>query len=142
VIRLGVDVKLFNLRRYQENLDKLELVVMATAATIEADAKQSIMESSGQWKPYPRGGKIHWSAPPGVPPNTDTGYLANSIKHRRINSSTAEINVGAEYGIPLEIGHITEAGHHVPARPFLVPAVRRHEKAFIKAVRSILYGRM
>jgi len=142
VIRLGVDVRLYNLRRYQENLDKLEMVVMATAANIEGDAKQSIMTSSGQWKPYQRGDKVHWSAPPGTPPNTDTGYLANSIKHRRINNSTAEINVGAEYGIPLEIGHITKAGHHVPARPFLVPAVRRHEKAFIKAIRSILYGRM
>ena len=142
MIRLGVDVRLYNLRRYQENLDKLEIVVGSTAANIAGDAATSIEVSSGQWKPYQRGDKVHWSAPPGTPPNRDTGYLANNIKAYRINGSTYEIKVHAEYGIPLEIGHITEAGHHVPARPFLVPAVRRHEKAFIKAVRSILYGRM
>jgi len=140
VIRLGVDIRLANLRRYHDNLDKLEMVVMATAANIEGDTKQSILQSSGQHLPYDRGGKVHWSSPPGFPPNSDTGNLANSIKHRRVNRTTAEVNVGAEYGIPLEIGWIAENGKHIPARPFLGPAVRRHQKAFQKAIRSILGG--
>ena len=140
MIKMGFSANLRGLQAYLDNLDKLELVVMATAANIEGDAKQSIHQRSGQYKPSRRGSKVHWSSPPGTPPNTDTGNLANSIKHRRINRTTAEINVGAEYGIPLEIGWIAKDGSHVPARPFLAPAVKRHEKPFQAAIKAVLRG--
>jgi len=140
VIRFGFKANVKGLDRYIANLDKLEMVVMATAANIEGDAKQSILTNSGKFNPSKRGGKIHWSSLPGNPPNSDLGNLAASIRHRRINRTKAEVSVGAAYGIPLEIGWIAENGNHVPARPFMTPAVQRHEKPFVAAIRAVLKG--
>lgn len=140
MIRFGFKADVKGLDRYIGNLDKLEMVVMATAANIEGDAKQSILTNSGKFNPSKRGGKIHWSSPPGTPPNSDLGNLAASIRHRKINRTRAEVNVGVEYGIPLEIGWIAKNGNHVPARPFLAPAVGRHEKPFVAAIKAVLRG--
>ena len=65
-----------------------------------------------------------------------TGYLKNSIKARRVNSKTYHVEVGADYGIHVEFGHLTKpfrksygVQRFVAAKPFLRPAVevvRRH----------------
>ncbi|MCU0464185.1 MAG: hypothetical protein MUF38_06410 [Anaerolineae bacterium] len=46
------------------------------------------------------------------PPNTDTGYLANSVQIEVVGPLTRRVLVGAEYGLPLELN-----GH-----PFVTPA--------------------
>lgn len=140
MIRMAVEIRLHDIRRYQNNLNTIEQIVQNTAANIEGDAKQTILISSGQYKPYPRGTRIHWSSPPGTPPNNDYGNLANSFYVRRVNRTTAEVKVGANYGALLEIGGFNSQGIHVAARPFLLPAVRRHERAFFRAIRRVLGG--
>jgi len=108
---------------------------------IENDAKKS---STGRAEPeleYIRGGKIHYSAEPGNAPNSDTGNLANSIGHKMTGRTRAEVFVGAEYAIPLEIGWIAKNGQHQGPFPFMVPAVQKHEVPFQKAVASILRGK-
>jgi len=142
VIKMQVSVQLQGMRRYAENLDQFAAVVSATAANIEAEAKQSILTRSSQGNQYFRaGGKVHWSAAKGNPPNSDTGNLANSIKHKMTGPTAAEVNVGAEYAIPLELGWISENGKHQGPFPFMVPAVRKHERAFVAAIKSIMRGK-
>lgn len=141
MIRMTVQMDLTGLRSYQANLDKLELVVSATAAMIENDAKKSIRERRSKGKEYPRGEKTHYSAERGNPPNSDFGNLADSIKHKMTGDASAEVFVEAEYAIPLEIGWQDQYGYFHGPFPFMVPAVNRHEAPFRKAVTSILRGK-
>jgi hypothetical protein len=142
MMRMNVSVDLKGGRRYAENLEQLGQIVSATAANIEGEAKQSILTRSSQGNEYfHAGGKVHWSAAKGNPPNSDTGNLANSIKHKMTGPTSAEVNVGAEYSIPLELGWISANGKHQGPFPFMVPAVRRHENAFVAAVKSVMRGK-
>lgn len=141
MIRMTVQMDLTGLRSYQANLDRLGMVVSATAANIENDAKKSILERGSRGNEYIRGGKVHYSAERGNPPNSDTGNLANSIKHKSTGAASAEVFVGAEYAIPLEIGWLDQYGYFHGPFPFMVPAVNRHEVPFRKAVTSILRGK-
>lgn len=141
MIRMSLQMDLTELRSFQANLDRLGMVVSATAANIENDAKKSILERGSRGNEYIRGGKVHYSAERGNPPNSDTGNLANSIKHKMTGDTSAEVFVEAEYAIPLEIGWIAKNGQHQGPFPFMVPAVNRHEAAFKKAVTSILRGK-
>jgi hypothetical protein len=141
MIRMSLQMDLKGLRNYQANLDRLGMVVSATAAMIERDAKKSILERGSRGNEYIRGGKIHYSAERGNPPNSDTGNLANSIKHKMTGDTSAEVSVEAEYAIPLEIGWQDQYGYFHGPFPFMVPAVGRHEAPFRKAVASILQGK-
>ena len=141
MIRMSVQLNLTWMQSYQANLDRLGMVVSATAAMIENDAKKSILERGSRGNEYIRGGKIHYSAERGNPPNSDTGNLANSIGHKMTGRTRAEVFVGAEYAIPLEIGWIAKNGQHQGPFPFMVPAVQKHEVPFQKAVASILRGK-
>jgi len=141
VIKIGVTVNTRGLQRYKDNLNVLEQVVMATAANIDGEAKKSILERSSKGNEYVRGGKIHYSAEPGNAPNSDTGNLANSILHRQLAKTSAEVAVGAEYAIPLEMGWISRDGAHQGPFPFLVPAVQKHAGPFRQAVASVMRGK-
>jgi len=141
VIKIAVTVNTRGLQRYKDNLNVLEQVVMATAANIEGEAKKSILTRSSRGNEYVRGGKIHYAAEPGNAPNSDTGNLANSITHRRIGRTSAEVAVGAEYAIPLEMGWISRDGAHQGPFPFLVPAVQKHAGPFRQAVASVMRGK-
>jgi len=136
VIKMSFSLKKVRLDSYQKNLGKLSLVVGKAAAEIEGEAKSSILKSSGKYKQY----GDHWSSPPGSPPNNDTGNLANSIGHRMTGATSAEVFVSAKYGVPLELGWISKSGNHVPARPFLRPAVEYVAPSFQAACKSILKG--
>ena len=57
---------------------------------------------------------------PGQPPAVVTGNLKNSITVKKIKVLSYVLNVGAEYGLPLEFGT-----RHMAARPFIRPAVMR-----------------
>ena len=136
MIKMSFSLKKVRLDSYQKNLRQLSQVVGKAAAGIEGEAKSSILKSSGKYKQY----GDHWSSPPGSPPNNDTGNLANSIGHRMTGATSAEIFVSAKYGVPLELGWIAKSGNHVPARPFLRPAVEYVAPSFQAACKSILKG--
>ena len=133
---MSVSLKKVRLDSYQKNLRQLSQVVGKAAADVEGTAKDSILKGSGKYKQY----GDHWSSPPGSPPNSDTGNLANSIGHRMTGATSAEVFVSAKYGVPLELGWMSKAGNHVPARPFLRPAVEYVAPSFQAAVKSILKG--
>ena len=136
MIKMSVSLKKVRLDSYQKNLRQLSQVVGKAAADVEGTAKDSILKGSGKYKQY----GDHWSSPPGSPPNSDTGNLANSIGHRMTGATSAEVFVSAKYGVPLELGWMSKAGNHVPARPFLRPAVEYVAPSFQAAVKSILKG--
>lgn len=53
----------------------------------------------------------------------DTGYLRSSIQATKDGPMEWTVAVGAEYGVYVELGHVTRGGGHVGPRPFLAPAV-------------------
>ena len=133
---MSFSLKKVRLDSYQKNLRQLSQVVGKAAADVEGTAKDSILKGSGKYKQY----GDHWSSPPGSPPNSDTGNLANSIGHRMTGATSAEVFVSAKYGVPLELGWMSKAGNHVPARPFLRPAVEKVAPSFQAACKVILKG--
>lgn len=140
MISIKVKADLSGLMRYRRNLDKIELVVSATAANIENTAKKSIERRSSRGNPRIEGGKVHYAATPGKAPNQDTGYLSGNIGHKMTGKQSAEIFSNAEYSIPLEIGFIAKNGIYQGPWPFLAPAVERHAKAFRMAIQAIIKG--
>jgi hypothetical protein len=139
---MSVSLKKVRLDSYQKNLRQLSVAVGNAAADIEGNAKQSIEMSSGQYKKYPgRKEHPHYSSPPGTAPNSDTGILAGSIYNKMTGKTSAEVRVNAKYGIPLELGWMSKDGNHVPARPFLRPAVEKVAPSFQAAVKVILKGK-
>ena len=136
MIKMSFSLKKVRLDSYQKNLSQLSQVVGKAAADVEGTAKDSILKGSGKYKQY----GDHWSSPPGSPPNSDTGNLANSIGHRMTGKTSAEVFVSAKYGVPLELGWMSKAGNHVPARPFLRPAVEYVAPSFQAACKVILKG--
>ena len=142
MIKMSFSLKKVRLDSYQKNLSQLSVAVGTAAANIEGNAKDSIEMSSGQYRKYPgRKEHPHYSSPPGTAPNSDTGILAGSIYNKMTGKTSAEVRVDAKYGIPLELGWMSKAGNHVPARPFLRPAVEKESPAFQAAVKVILKGR-
>ena len=137
MIKMGFSLKKVRLDSYQKNLGRLSQVVGKTAADVEGTAKDSILKTSGKYKQYGN----HWSSPPGSPPNSDTGNLANSIGHRMIGTTTAEVYANAKYAVPLELGWTAKSGGTVPARPFLRPAVEKVAPSFQAACKAILRGK-
>ena len=134
---ISVSLKTVPIDRYKANLGKLTMIVGKAAADVEANAKDSIMKSSGNYRQYGN----HYSSPPGTPPNTDTGYLANSIMHRMLNASTAEVSAIAKYAASLELGWTSKGGNSVPPRPFMEPALMSVRPQFERAVKSVLRGK-
>ena len=142
MIKMSFSLKKVRLDSYQKNLSQLSIAVGTAAANIEGNAKDSIEMSTGQYRKYPgRKEHPHYSSPPGTAPNSDTGILAGSIYNKMTGKTSAEVRVDAKYGIPLELGWMSKAGNHVPARPFLRPAVEKESPAFQAAVKVILKGR-
>ena len=136
MIKVSYGLKTTGIDSYRRNLGKLSMAVGKASADIEGEAKASILENSGKFKQYGN----HWSSPPGTPPNNDTGNLANSIGHRMLTATSAEVFVNAKYAVPLELGWISQNGNHVPARPFLRPAVEKVAPSFQAACKVILKG--
>lgn len=141
MIKIGVTVNTKGLQRYKDNLNVLEQVVMFTAAAIEGEAKDLITTRSSRGNEYRRGDKIHFAAEPGNAPNSDSGRLVGSIRHKSIGPTAAQVSVEAEYAIPLEIGWISRDGAHQGPFPFMVPAVQKHAGPFKQAVASVMRGK-
>ena len=133
-----VSLKTTGIDRYKANLGKVTKIVGKAAADVESTAKRSIKTNSGKFKEYEKG---HWSSPPGSPPNSDTGFLANSIMHRMLTATSAEVATMAKYAVPLELGWTSKGGNTVPPRPFLDPALQHVKPAFVKALTVVLKGK-
>jgi len=138
VIKMSVSLNTTGLDQYKRNLTKINKIVGKAAADVEGNAKSSIKKRSGRFRKY---GKNHWSSPPGTPPNSDTGALANSIMHRMLTPVTAEVSVIAKYAVPLELGWTSKGGNTVPPRPFLDPALMKVKPGFVKALTVVLKGK-
>ncbi|PKN85445.1 MAG: hypothetical protein CVU46_11070 [Chloroflexi bacterium HGW-Chloroflexi-8] len=78
---------------------------------------------------YQRGKIVHQASAPSEPPAIDTGHLANSIQAQKVKVGSARINVGAAYGVNLELGTSKMA-----ARPFLKPAAEHAWPIFKTAI--------
>ena len=135
---ITVSLKTTSIDRYKANLSKLSMVIYKAAGDVEGNAKKSITTDSGRYRKYDKG---HWSSPPGTPPNSDTGYLANNIFHRMQTKTTAEVSAIAKYAVPLELGWTSKGGNTVPPRPFMEPALMTVRPAFVKAVTKVLKGK-
>lgn len=111
--------------------DKAGLVVEKTIARIHetVDAEFAAPKHGAT---YERGGKEHVASAPGEPPAVDIGNLANSVQHTMTGDTEGEVDVGAEYGLDLELGTVNMA-----PRPFLGPAVERAWPEFVKAMESL-----
>ena len=89
--------------------------------------------------PYKRGKRIHIASAPGEAPAVDTGELARSILFE-VNELELEIGSagGAPYSEFLEFGTTKSDGGLAPGnqlmapRPFLIPAVEKHEDEIIE----------
>lgn len=90
--------------------------VVVAADLIKVDAQISISEGSVS-------GKGHVPSAPGLPPNQDTGHLADNITARRTGLTEAEVSSNAEYSAALEFGTSRMA-----ARPFMQPATEKNRK--------------
>lgn len=113
---------------------EVAMVVQKAAYDVEANAKAS-MSGPKTGFIYKRGNKMHQASAPGEAPAIDTGTLVNSIQSRMTGMSSAEVSVGAAYGLPLEYG--TEDGHIAP-RPFMTPAAEKVKPGFIEACKQLL----
>ena len=146
-MNVTVSLKTTGLDAYKANLGKITMIVGKAAADVEANAKTSITTNSGHYREY-RSGKdneiVHWSSPPGSPPNSDTGFLANSINHAmqldRSKGVSATVKADAKYAVPLELGWTSKGGNTVPARPFMEPALMAIRPIFVRALKSVLKG--
>lgn len=88
--------------------------LFAGGNAIQVEAQISITEGAVS-------GKNHVPAPPGQPPNNDTGELANSIETTGDRAAQKVfVTVNAAHGIYQELGTSKMA-----ARPYMVPAVER-----------------
>lgn len=63
----------------------------------------------------------------------DTGALRNSIQMQPTGELSAEVAVGVDYGLYVEMGTI-----HMAAQPFLTPAVERVRPAFEGALKQLV----
>jgi hypothetical protein len=137
----SVEVRSNLIPAYIRNLHKISAIVGMTVANVEATAKKSIADSSGQYKAYTRGKKrkrIHWSSPPGTPPNSDTGFLKNHIYSRMVTKYSGIVFSSAKYSIPLELGWYSKKGKRIPKRPFLLPALQKEAPEMINRIKALL----
>jgi len=99
------------------------------ASEIAEDAIASIKEGATS-------GKGHIPAPPGQPPNEDTGALSASIRPMELVDTEFEIKTGvisdSDHSLYQERGT-----SKMEARPFLEPAAERHRADVLRA----LHGR-
>lgn len=85
-------------------------VLFVGADMIKAEAQRSITAGSVS-------GKGHVPAPPGEPPNNDTGVLKNNIEAVLKEPLLSEVSSNAPYAAPPEFGTSKMA-----ARPYMRPA--------------------
>lgn len=82
-------------------------------------------------KIYKRGKKQHIASSPGNPPAIDSGDLLKSIL---FDVRDMEVEVGSIIDVPPYPTYLEEGTSKMKARPWLAPAVEKHEKEIIDNV--------
>lgn len=101
----------------------------------------------GDYRPYKRGKKVHWSSRPSKPPALDLGHLRSSIMTEVTESAgqvigkvgpdgeyiAARVPTGTDinYGLYMELGT-----KNIEPRPFLRPALKRNQVKIEKIFRE------
>jgi len=121
---------------------KLSGIVRKAAQDVAATAINEIQNGEHTGAIYMKGknkDRPHTASAPDESPATDTGNLINSINVDNgllvNNTLSSTVNVGAEYGLYLEMGTV-----HIAPRPFLAPALVAVEPAFIAECEAALNG--
>lgn len=105
-------------------------VVRATALRVEGSAKDSIQRGPKSGRVYRTHNKRrpHQASAPGQAPATDTGTLVSRIFHEvEAGGMQASVASDVDYAAYLELGT-----RHMAPRPYLAPALRRHEYDFLR----------
>lgn len=119
---LGVEELQSNLQQYGAQMEsEIVSAVRLTSQIVRSNAVRSIQKKSSGGRTYqkynPR--RTHEASPPGMPPNTDTGRLAGSIR-------VASYGTMADVGTDLDYGKFLELGtQEMAARPYMVPALEQ-----------------
>ena len=93
---------------------KLSAVVKKTARDVHAQAVVEITQGEKSGRIYSHHGVKHQASAPDEAPGSDTGNLINSITVTDDSDLQSTIEVGAEYGLYLEMGTA-----RMSPRPFL-----------------------
>ena len=88
-------------------------------------------KKTGRWY-RKKGGKRHRASAPGEAPAVDTGELMSRIIYD-VRELEMEVEVGAEAGAPYAV-YLEEGTDRMGARPWLTPAVERHQEDIVKNV--------
>lgn len=118
-----------------EVAEQVGLVVMQTAAEIEAGVKLRIAGGKSTGRIYRRGSVTHQASAPGEAPASDTGVLLNSIYHERTSPLTAIAGSRLAYAAHLEFGT-----RNIGRRPAWMPEVLEAQKTFPSDIRAALSG--
>lgn len=131
---------------------ELQKVVQQTTEAVRAGAVARIMDPNKTGRIYRRETAVsftskkgpvgftaykgsateHQASAPGEAPANDQGILAGSITAEMVGPMTGLVDVGAEYGPPLEYGGVNEA------RPFVGPTMEAERFPFHAAVEGAL----
>ena len=72
----------------------------------------------------------------------DTGALRAdlSVEDSETTNTQAWVNVGShmEYAEPVELGHVTRSGSHVPAQPYLRPPADENKSEIVKVIAATI----
>lgn len=129
----------------------LDRVVQKSAAELEGEIKQKILNSSPRGKLYRRGSKFHRASAPGQPPASDTGSLLNSIRASKIELLKARVSVGVKYGEPLDKGAVAINNRNSPTkivgplrnrtiapRPFFAVTAQKFKEKFKQNIKDAI----
>lgn len=118
------------LRRTAAGTDQTKELLKAAMQTHEEYVKElnDIAGSRQETRYSPE--RVVTVSDPGTPPNSDTGYLANSAGFRSDRRNHAEVFVSAEYAEDLELGT-----HKMAPRPALGPAFAKMRERLLRRIR-------
>lgn len=117
-------------------LRKLPQAAATFLRRMSEDMTQEMKDSfdtGGKYRLWPSkkgDGSLHWSAPPGKPPNSDTHALKVSLRNMKVTNFSYRIEDGVPHGKWQELG--TSSGGwggrgHAP-RPFVRPVFKKYGK--------------
>lgn len=115
--------------------EQVGLVVMQTAAEIEAGVKLRMSTGKATGRIYRRGGVSHQASAPGEAPAPDSGVLRGSIYHERTGPLSAVAGSRLAYASYLEFGT-----RNIAPRPAWIPEVLEAQKEFTNDIKAALSG--
>jgi HK97 gp10 family phage protein len=126
-----VDLKINNnfINKFESSINE---AVEKAASDLEKELKKSILTGEKSGELYNVGNKLHRSSAPGQAPASDSGALANSIKHKKIKNNEFDVTISSNYAIFLEFGT-----SRIQPRPFIRPGIEKIRKRLGSAITAI-----